>query len=568
MSDYKEVFNEWKQADLPANLKAELKAMPEDAVEEAFYQDMAFGTAGMRGHMGVGTNHINVVTVAKVTEALATYIDQNDQAAKDRGVVIAFDSRHHSTEFAVEASQVLSAHGIKVYRFSSLRPTPELSFAVRDLKAFAGIMITASHNPKEDNGYKVYGEDGGQMIPEAVQAVIDARAAITNPFDIQKDASEKTVQVIDDVVDDAYLAQVKTISVDHDLIKKEGAALKFVYTPLHGTGQYIGEKALQQAGFTNYTIVKEQAILDGDFPTVKKPNPEDPAALALGIEYAKKEEADLVVATDPDADRMGAAVRLADGSYQVLTGNQIAALMVNYLLTAKKKTKTLPDNGAIVTSIVSSRFASEIAKSFGVTTFDVLTGFKYIAAMIDRFDEKKDYTYLFGFEESFGYLIKPFSHDKDAIQALVLFAEMAAYYKSEGRSFADGLEDLYKKFGYFKEKTIAYEFPGVSGHQEMADLMTKFRNEKLEKVAGQLVLATQDFASQTQVDRAGAVKKMPQPKANVLKYWLADGSWIALRPSGTEPKLKLYIGVVADSEKEAEEKLAAYEKEMAAKVQG
>lgn len=568
MSDYKEVFNEWKQADLPADLKAELKAMPEDAIEEAFYQDMAFGTAGMRGHMGVGINHINVVTVAKVTEALATYIDQNGQAAKDRGVVIAFDSRHHSTEFAVEASQVLSAHGIKVYRFSSLRPTPELSFAVRDLNAFAGIMITASHNPKEDNGYKVYGEDGGQMIPEAVQAVIDARAAITNPFDIQKDASEKTVQVIDDVVDDAYLAQVKTISVDHDLIKKEGAALKFVYTPLHGTGQYIGEKALQQAGFTNYTIVKEQAILDGDFPTVKKPNPEDPAALALGIEYAKKEEADLVVATDPDADRMGAAVRLADGSYQVLTGNQIAALMVNYLLTAKKKTKTLPDNGAIVTSIVSSRFASEIAKSFGVTTFDVLTGFKYIAAMIDRFDEKKDYTYLFGFEESFGYLIKPFSHDKDAIQALVLFAEMAAYYKSEGRSFADGLEDLYKKFGYFKEKTIAYEFPGVSGHQEMADLMTKFRNEKLEKVAGQLVLATQDFASQTQVDRAGAVKKMPQPKANVLKYWLADGSWIALRPSGTEPKLKLYIGVVADSEKEAEEKLAAYEKEMAAKVQG
>ncbi|MFC4760269.1 phospho-sugar mutase [Fructobacillus durionis] len=568
MTTYQETSNEWKQADLPADLKTELNNMPADAIEEAFYQDMAFGTAGMRGHMGVGTNHINVVTVAKVTEALATYIDQNGQAAKDRGVVIAFDSRHHSTEFAIEASQVLSAHGIKVYRFSSLRPTPELSFAVRDWKAFAGIMITASHNPKEDNGYKVYGEDGGQMIPEAVQAVIDARAAITNPFDIKKDASEKTVQVIDDVVDDAYLAQVKTISVDHDLIKKEGAALKFVYTPLHGTGQYIGEKALQQAGFTNYTIVKEQAILDGDFPTVKKPNPEDPAALALGIEYAKKEEADLVVATDPDADRMGAAVRLADGSYQVLTGNQIAALMVNYLLTAKKKTKTLPDNGAIVTSIVSSRFASEIAKSFGVTTFDVLTGFKYIAAMIDRFDEKKDYTYLFGFEESFGYLIKPFSHDKDAIQALVLFAEMAAYYKSEGRSFADGLEDLYKKFGYFKEKTIAYEFPGVSGHQEMADLMTKFRNEKLEKVAGQLVLATQDFASQTQVDRAGAVKKMPQPKANVLKYWLVDGSWIALRPSGTEPKLKLYLGVVADSDKEAEEKLVAYETEMAAKVQG
>ncbi|MBS9334452.1 phospho-sugar mutase [Fructobacillus sp. M1-13] len=567
MTTYKETFEKWQKADLPKDLAAELAALPEAGIEEAFYQDMAFGTAGMRGHMGVGPNQINVVTVAKVTEALASYIDQNGQTAKERGVVIAFDSRHHSEEFATVASRVLSAHGIKVYRFSSLRPTPELSFGVRHLKAFAGIMITASHNPKEDNGYKVYGEDGGQMIPEAVQAVIDARAAIDDPFTIEQDRSEATVAIIDRLVDDPYLAEVKTISVDQALIQKEGAALKFVYSPLHGTGQYIGEKALQQAGFSNYTIVKEQAELDGDFPTVKKPNPEDPAALSLAIDYAKKEAADLVVATDPDADRMGAAVRLADGSYQVLSGNQIAALMVNYLLTAKKKTQTLPENGAIVTSIVSSRFASEIAKSFGVSTFDVLTGFKYIAAMIDRFEAKKDYTYLFGFEESFGYLIKPFAHDKDAIQALVLFAEMAAYYKEQGRSFADGLDDLYKQFGYFEEKTIAYEFPGVSGHQEMADLMAKFRNEKLEKVADQLVLATQDFASQTQRDRVGAVKKMPQPKANVLKYWLADGSWIALRPSGTEPKLKLYLGVVADSKEEADRKLASYEKEMAGKVQ-
>ncbi|MBS9338340.1 phospho-sugar mutase [Fructobacillus sp. M2-14] len=565
---YQETMNEWKQAKLPADLENELKALSNEEAEEAFYQDMAFGTAGMRGHMGVGTNHINVITVAKVTEALAQYIDQAGQEAKDRGVVIAFDSRHHSEEFAKEASQVLSAHGIKVYRFSSLRPTPELSFGVRHLKAFAGIMITASHNPKEDNGYKVYGEDGGQMIPEAVQAVIDARAAIKDPFNIEKDASEKTVEVMDALVDDPYLAEVKTISVDTDLIKKEGSALKFVYSPLHGTGQYIGEKALQQAGFSNYTVVKEQAELDGDFPTVKKPNPEDPAALSLAIEYAKKEEADLVVATDPDADRMGAAVRLKDGSYQVLSGNQIAALMVNYLLTAKKKTGELPDNGAIVTSIVSSRFVAEIAKSFGVTTFDVLTGFKYIAAMIDRFEEKKDYQYLFGFEESFGYLIKPFAHDKDAIQALVLFAEMAAFYKEKGQSFADGLNALYEEFGYFEEKTIAYNFPGVNGQQEMADVMTKFRNQKLDEVAGQLVLATQDFASQTQFDRDGAEKKMPQPKANVLKYWLADGSWIALRPSGTEPKLKLYLGVVADSQKGADEKLASYEKEMEAKVQG
>lgn len=563
---YQDNLARWQQANLPSDLAEELKQLSAADQEDAFYQNLPFGTAGMRGQMGVGTNRINVVMVALVTEALAAYIDQNGDAAKKAGVVIAFDSRHHSEEFAQVASQVLSAHGIQVYRFSSLRPTPELSFSVRHLHAFAGIMITASHNPKQDNGYKVYGADGGQMVPEAVQAVIDGMAAVEDEFDINRDASEKYVKVVDDDLDNAYLAEVKTISVDHDLIKKEGADLKFVYSPLHGTGQYIGEKALQQAGFTNYTIVKEQAELDGDFPTVKKPNPEDPAALSLAIDYAKKEEADLVVATDPDADRMGAAVRLADGSYQVLSGNQIAGLMVNYLLAAKKKNGTLPENGAIVTSIVSSRFASEIAKSYGVATLDVLTGFKYIAAMIDRFEEKKDYTYLFGFEESFGYLIKPFAHDKDAIQALVLFAEMAAYYKEQGLSFADGLKALYDEHGYFEEKTIAFDFPGVNGHQEMADMMAKFRGQTLETVGNQLVLATQDFASQTQVDRAGAKKTLPQPKANVLKYWLADGSWIALRPSGTEPKLKLYIGVVADSQAEADQKLAMVEEVMSAKV--
>ncbi|USS92426.1 phospho-sugar mutase [Fructobacillus americanaquae] len=564
---YQDTLARWQQADLPADLAAELKQLSPAEQEDAFYQNLPFGTAGMRGQMGVGTNRINVVMVALVTEALAAYIDQSGSAAKKAGVVIAFDSRQHSKEFAQVASRVLSAHGIKVYRFSSLRPTPELSFSVRHLKAFAGIMITASHNPKQDNGYKVYGADGGQMVPQAVQAVIDGMAAVENGFTIAQDETEANVQVVDDELDNAYLAEVKTVSVDQNLIQKEGADLKFVYTPLHGTGQYIGEKALQQAGFTNYTIVKEQAELDGDFKTVKKPNPEDPAALSLAIEYAKKQAADLVVATDPDADRMGAAVRLADGSYQVLSGNQIAGLMVNYLLAAKKKNQTLPENGAIVTSIVSSRFASEIAKNYGVATLDVLTGFKYIAAMIDRFEEKKDYTYLFGFEESFGYLVKPFAHDKDAIQALVLFAEMAAYYKEKGQSFADGLKELYDQYGYFEEKTVAFDFPGINGHEEMAALMTKFRNQKLATVGDQLVLATQDFANQTQIDRAGAEKKLPQPKANVLKYWLADGSWIALRPSGTEPKLKLYLGVVADSQVEADAKLQTFEAVMEEKIQ-
>lgn len=556
MTTKTERLAQWQAADLPTDLAQQLATYNTNETEDAFYQDLAFGTAGMRGLMGPGSNRMNIFTVQQVTESLARFIDEQGVSAQKRGVVVSFDSRHHSQDFAQIAAQVLSAHGIQVYLFSSLRPTPELSFAVRHLQAFAGIMITASHNPKEYNGYKVYGEDGGQMIPEAVAAVVAKRAKITDIFNIQKDEAAVHVQIIDDDLDNAYLKEMKTVSVDPALIRAEGSELKFVYSPLHGTGQYIGEKALQQAGFTNYTIVKEQAVLDGDFPTVTKPNPEDPAALALAIEYAKRNEADVVVATDPDADRMGAAFRLSDGQYQVLTGNQIAAVLVNYLLTAKQKNGQLPDNGAIVTSIVSSTFAAEVAKSFGVATVDVLTGFKYIAAMIDDFQKTGAHEFLFGFEESFGYLVKPFAHDKDAIQALVLFAEVAAYYKAKGQTFGDGLNALFEKYGHFAEKTISYEFPGSQGHEEMAAIMTAFRQEHPQTIANQLVITSQDFDSRTQTDRDGQTKPLPQPQANVLKYWLADGSWVALRPSGTEPKLKLYIGVVSNTAAESQAKLA------------
>ncbi|CAH1854159.1 phospho-sugar mutase [Convivina praedatoris] len=548
-------LQKWQAASLPVDLAQELAAYTPAEQEDAFYQDLSFGTAGMRGLMGPGSNRMNIYTVRQVTEALARFIDDQGAEAKKRGVVISFDSRHHSQEFAQETARVLSQHGIHVYLFSSLRPTPELSFSVRYLKAFAGVMVTASHNPKEYNGYKVYGEDGGQMVPDAVAAVVAKRAEIQDIFTIATDEKEANVDIVDDQLDNAYLKEMKTVTVDPALVAAEGSQLKFIYSPLHGTGQYIGEKALQQAGFTNYTIVKEQAILDGDFPTVKKPNPEDPAALALAIEYAKQNGADAVVATDPDADRMGAAVRLANGEYQVLTGNQIAAVLVNYLLTAKKQRQELPDNGAIVTSVVSSRFASTVAQSFGVTTVDVLTGFKYIAEMIDRFEATGEHQFQFGFEESFGYLVKPFAHDKDAIQALVLFAEVAAYYKSKQQTFADGLEELFERYGYFEEKTVSYEFPGQHGHEEMAAIMSTFRQEGPKTIGGQLVLATQDFASQTEYDRDGATKTLPQPKADVLKYWLADGSWVALRPSGTEPKLKLYVGVTDDSAAGAQTKL-------------
>ena len=552
---YQEQLAKWEAAVLPEYLAKDLAHYTPEEQEDAFYQNLSFGTAGMRGDLGAGTNRMNIYTVRQVTEALARYIDAQGNAAKTSGVVISFDSRHFSPEFASDAAQVLSAHGIKAYLFSSLRPTPELSFAVRELGTFAGIMITASHNPKEYNGYKVYGADGGQMVPEAVEAVVSELENIQDVFTIALDESNAHVQVIDSEIDDKYLANVATVTVNPELVAKEGASLKFVYSPLHGTGQYIGEKALQQAGFTNYTIVKEQAVIDGDFPTVKKPNPEDAAALVMAIDYAKREGADAVVATDPDADRMGAAVKLADDTFQVLTGNQIAAVLVNYLLTAKKETNTLPENGAIVTSIVSSRFASKIAASFGVTTADVLTGFKYIAATIDEYEATKSHQFLFGFEESFGDLVKPFAHDKDAIQALVLFAEVAAYYKSQGKTFADGLQELFEKFGYFEEKTISLDFPGIHGNDEMSAIISKFRNEQPKTIGGVAVNRVQDFSTATETSADGQQKTLPQPKANVLKYWLADGSWVAVRPSGTEPKLKFYIGVESDSQATSQAKI-------------
>lgn len=559
---YQKSLAQWQATTLPDYLEKNLSEYTPDQQEDAFYQNLSFGTAGMRGILGAGTNRMNIFTVRQVTEALARYIDAQGEEAKTRGVAISFDSRHFSPEFASDAARVLSAHHIKSYLFSSLRPTPELSFAVRELGAFAGIMITASHNPKEYNGYKVYGEDGGQMVPEAVDIVVAELEKITDIFNIVLDTTDEYVQVIDSDIDDKYLKNIATVTVDKNLVANEGASLKFVYTPLHGTGQYIGEKALQQAGFTNYSIVKEQAVIDGDFPTVKKPNPEDAAALEMAIAYAKKDGADAVVATDPDADRMGAAVKLADGTFQVLTGNQIAAVLVNYLLTAKKNTNTLPDNGAIVTSIVSSRFASTVAQSFGVITADVLTGFKYIAATIDHYEATKEQTFLFGFEESFGYLVKPFSHDKDAIQALVLFAEVAAYYKSQGKTFADGLQELFEKFGYFEEKTISLDFPGIHGTDEMAAIIAQFRDHQPITIGGVKVARVQDFSTATQTTSDGQVTHLPQPKANVLKYWLEDGSWVALRPSGTEPKLKFYIGVESDSQAASQAKIDVIAEEL------
>ena len=561
------------RTDLPQNLQDDMKklAADEKVAEDAFYQPLSFGTAGMRGLLGAGINRMNIFTVRQATEGLARLMDSLDDAVKGRGVAISYDSRHFSPEFAIESAKVLGAHGIKAYVFETLRPTPELSFTVRHLNAYAGIMITASHNPKEYNGYKIYGEDGGQMPPKESD-IITASIREADMFEVPvKDEAELVeagllVKIGKDV-DDAYLAEVKTVTVNQELIDTVGKDMKLVYSPLHGTGALIAGQALKNAGFENVTIVPEQAEPNGDFPTVKLPNPEDPEALAMGIALAKEQGADVVIAVDPDADRMGTAVRQPSGEYQLLTGNQIGAVLLNYLLTAKKADGTLPANGALVKSIVSSEFAADIAKSFGVETINVLTGFKYIAEQIQHFEDTNEHTFLFGFEESYGYLVKSFARDKDSVQATVLLAEVAAYYKSLGKTLYDGLQELFEQYGYFVENTKSLTFAGIDGADKIASLMNKFRAERPAEFGGVKVAKVEDFSLQTETDAAtGAVTPMTLPKANVVKYWLADGSWVAVRPSGTEPKIKFYVGTKGATAQAADEELAAIQATIATYV--
>ncbi|MBJ7641039.1 phospho-sugar mutase [Weissella confusa] len=571
---WQENYQIWAdRTDLPQNLQDDMKklAADEKAAEDAFYQPLSFGTAGMRGLLGAGINRMNIFTVRQATEGLARLMDSLDDAVKGRGVAISYDSRHFSPEFAIESAKVLGAHGIKAYVFETLRPTPELSFTVRHLNAYAGIMITASHNPKEYNGYKIYGEDGGQMPPKESD-IITASIREADMFEVPvKDEAELVeagllVKIGKDV-DDVYLAEVKTVTVNQELIDTVGKDMKLVYSPLHGTGALIAGQALKNAGFENVTIVPEQAEPNGDFPTVKLPNPEDPEALAMGIALAKEQGADVVIAVDPDADRLGTAVRQPSGEYQLLTGNQIGAVLLNYLLTAKKAAGTLPANGALVKSIVSSEFAADIAKSFGVETINVLTGFKYIAEQIQHFEDTNEHTFLFGFEESYGYLVKSFARDKDSVQATVLLAEVAAYYKSLGKTLYDGLQELFEQYGYFVENTKSLTFAGIDGADKIASLMNKFRAETPAEFGGVKVAKVEDFSLQTETDTAtGAVTPMTLPKANVVKYWLTDGSWVAVRPSGTEPKIKFYVGTKGATAQAADEELAAIQATIATYV--
>lgn len=573
---WEETYQTWKDnPELAADLKAELDQLADnqEALEDAFYEPLSFGTAGMRGVLGVGINRMNIYTVRQATEGLATFMDTLDDETKQRGVAISYDSRHHSQEFAFDAARVLGAHGIPTFVFESLRPTPELSFTVRHLHTYAGIMITASHNPKQYNGYKIYGEDGAQMPPKESDMITKYIRQVKDIFGVKvadKDAliEDGTLKIIGDEVDKAYLEEVNQVTINHELVAEEGKTMKLIFTPLHGTGAMLGEKALKQAGFENFTMVPQQAEPDPEFSTVKKPNPEDPAAFDLAIELGKKEGADLLIGVDPDADRLGAAVRQPNGEYKLLTGNQIAAILLNYILTARKDAGTLPSNAVAVKSIVSSEFATKVAANFNVKMINVLTGFKFIAEQIKNFEAEGSHTFMFGFEESYGYLIRPFVRDKDAIQSLVMLAEVAAFYKKQGMNLYDGLQELFKKYGYFAEKTIALTFDGVEGAKEIEDLMTKFREESPKEFAGYKVVALEDFEKSTKTNADGTVEEIKIPKSNVLKYLLEDGTWIAVRPSGTEPKIKFYIGTQADSQDEAFAKRQQFEDTVMAFVKG
>ena len=569
--NWQDVALKWEKFEgLEDYLKTQLENFSEKEKEEAFYAPLEFGTAGMRGIVGPGINRMNIYTVRQATEGLARLIETYGEEAKKRGVAIAHDSRHFSPEFALESAKVLVKHGIKAYVFEDLRPTPELSYAVRHLHTFAGIMITASHNPAAYNGYKVYGEDGGQMPPKDADALTEFVRQVENPLVVDVVTKEELEQSalfewIGEAVDAAYLEEIKSVSVNPALLSNT-KDLSVVYTPLHGTGLMLTKRALDQAGFTGLQVVSEQAVPDGDFTTVKSPNPEEAGAFEYAIRLGEETKADVLLATDPDADRMGAAVRQPDGTYQVITGNQIAAILLDYLLFAHQKAGTLPTNAAAVKSIVSSELPTVIAEHYGAKMVNVLTGFKFIAEQIKNYEETNAHTFMFGFEESYGYLVQPFVRDKDAIQAVLLLTEVAAHFKSEGKTLYDGLQALYEKYGYFLEKTISITVQGLEGPAKIKALLDGLRKEVPSNFGGIKVAVAQDFAVNQQVDSQGVTSEIGLPTSNVLKYILEDGSWIAVRPSGTEPKIKFYMGVKAATQEEAEEKLAKFQKDLDAYI--
>lgn len=550
-------FDAWQRADIAPYLQEELINIANSPTEinERFYQYVSFGTGGMRGLLGAGTNRINMYTIRRVAEGLARYIVEQGEVVKQSGVVIAYDTRHFSIEFARETARVLGAYQIKSYIFAEPRPTPELSFAVRHLKAFAGVVITASHNPKAYNGFKVYGADGGQLTPTGANAIIRHMEEIGDIFSIEAAPLESLVeagicQYILDELDEAYQLQLKQLKQRTNIEKD----INIVYTPLHGAGIQPVTAGLKAFGFNNVYIVKEQAIQDGAFPTVPYPNPEEAVAFALAIQLGQQVGADLLLATDPDADRLGVAVRGATG-YELLTGNQLGALLLHYLLSAKKENGTLPTNGVLLKTIVTSELGAVIARAYDVKTVDTLTGFKYIAEKIGEYEQSGEYTYVFGYEESYGYLIESFVRDKDAVQVALVTAEMAAYYAKAGKTLLDALQDIYKQFGYYKEALVSKVFEGMDGQQQMKAILDSYRKNVPTHIADVAVVRVEDYLTSEITFEDGSRQAIYLPKENVLKFVLADDSWVAIRPSGTEPKCKYYFGAAAESQDVAKQRL-------------
>lgn len=562
--DSRSLYYFWMNNDyFDAETKKELEKIKDNPgeIEERFYRDLEFGTGGLRGIIGAGTNRMNIYTVRKASQGLANYISNSIEGAHRRGIAIAYDSRHKSPEFAMEAARVFAANGITAYLFDELRPTPELSFVVRHLNAAAGIVITASHNPKQYNGYKVYGEDGGQIPLEGSEAVFKEIEKITDitkvmPMPEQEAISKGLIQKIGSRIDDIYINNLKSLVVNPKAAANTAGSMKIVYTPLHGAGNKPVRRILDETGFKNVLVVKEQELPDPEFHTVKYPNPEEKDSFKLAIELAKKEDVDLIIGTDPDCDRVGVVVRNSAGEYVVLTGNQTGCLLLEYILSQKKEVGSLPANGFVVKTIVTSELARSITDHYNVELIEVLTGFKFIGEKIKELDETGSKKYIFGFEESYGYLAGTFARDKDAVVASMLIAEMAAYYKRRGMSLYEGLQEIFKKYGYFIEGITSFTLEGKEGVAKISSAMDSLRSGKTAKFGDCDVETIRDYQIK-EVLHVLTGKKTPLelPVSNVLYYGLADGSWFCIRPSGTEPKIKIYYGVSETSLEKAQQKL-------------
>lgn len=561
---YMENYKKWcEDTYFDEATRAELKAIEgnDKEIQERFYKDLEFGTGGLRGIIGAGTNRLNIYTVSKATQGFANYIIKQGEDAVKKGVAIAFDSRRMSPEFAEITALVLNGNGIKTYIYPSLRPTPMLSFAVRELNCTGGVVITASHNPPEYNGYKVYWADGGQVPYPRDEAIIEEVNAVTDFHTIKTANKDEAVKaglfnVIGEEVDEAFDKNVLAQIVNPEIIKEQHD-LKIVYTPIHGSGNKPVRRVLKKAGFENVTVVPEQELPDSEFTTVGYPNPENPAVFELAIKLAEKIDADIILGTDPDCDRVGAVVKTKDGSYTVLTGNMTGTLICNYICSQKAKLGTLPKNGALVSTIVSSEMTKAIAKKYNLAYFDVLTGFKYIGEKIKEFEQTGEYQYVFGFEESYGCLSGTYARDKDAVVASLLICEMAAYYKSRGMSLYDGLMELYDTYGVYKEIIHSITLKGIEGIENMKKIMDTLRKDAPSEIADVKVTETRDYLEDKIVDVAtGKVSPTNLPKSNVLYFTLADDTWFCVRPSGTEPKIKIYFGTKADTVENAEKKIA------------